>query len=154
MNEKYTDVTKAVKPTVVKATCAGSEMFLAAWCKGDVVALRRDGNTYPVSLLIAKVPMAPEGDVKCYARWRVEDIDAFAKTGITLFSDVTVSGVATKVTETSTNGVLKYKTYDLKVAKVQVDPCDDPAIKEFDEPLPKVTRAEDTRKRGSIEVTE
>lgn len=142
-NKTIKDVKKAINPQVMTATCAGSELFQVAWCHGDKIALKRTGEPTPVTMLLLKVPLGTQDGVKRCLQLKVADIPEYAAKNITMFSTVTVAGVATQITETSVDGKLAYVTYVLKVGKVTVEPCADAAIKEFDEPIAQVCLAQD-----------
>lgn len=143
--KEYKDTVKAIAPKVVKANCSGSDLYQWAWCHGDQVALRRGKEPTPVTLLVIKAPMEEKDGVKYCVRLRIGDIEEYAAKKITMFSTVTLAGVATKATETSIDGKLRYVTYDLKVGKVDVKPCTDETIQEFDEPIAQVCAAPDDR---------
>ena len=143
--KEYKDTVKAIAPKVVKAVCSGSDLYQWAWCHGDQVALRRGKEPTPVTLLVIRAPLEEKDGVKYSVRLRIGDIEDYAAKKITMFSTVTLAGVATKATETSVDGKLRYVTYDLKVGKVNAEPCADEAVREFDEPIAQVCAAPDDR---------
>jgi len=148
--KEYKDTVKAIAPKVVKAVCSGSDLYQWACCHGDPVALRRGKEPTPVTLLIVKAPLEEKDGVKYSVRLRIEgieDIEDFAAVAkkVTMFSTVTITGVATKSVETSVDGKLRYVKYYLKVSKVSAEPCADEALREFDEPIAQVCAAPDDR---------
>ena len=143
--KEYKDTVKAIAPKVVKAVCSGSDLYQWAWCRGDQVALRHGKEPAPVTLLIVKAPLEEKDGVKYSVRLRIGDIEDYAAKRITMFSTVTLAGVATKVTETCVDGKLRHVTSDLKVGKVSVEPCTDETVREFDEPIAQVCAAPDDR---------
>ena len=143
--KEYKDTVKAIAPKVVKAVCSGSDLYQWAWCHGDQVTLRRGKEPTPVTLLVVRAPMEEKDGVKYSVRLRIGDIEDYAAKKVTMFSTVTLAGVATKATETCVDGKLRYVTYDLKVGKVSAEPCADEAVREFDEPIAQVCAAPDDR---------
>jgi hypothetical protein len=143
--KEYNDVVKSIAPKVVKAICAGSDLYQLAWCHGDKVALRRGKEPTPITLLLVKALMEEKDGVKYFVRLRIEDLNEYTVKKITMFSTVTISGVATKATEMYADGKLRHVTYDLKVGKVNSEPCADEAVREFDEPIAQVCAAPDDR---------
>lgn len=143
--KEYKDTVKAIAPKVVKAVCSGSDLYQWAWCHGDQVALRCGKEPTPATLLVIRAPMEEKDGVRYSVRLRIGDIEDYAAKKITLFSTVTLAGVATKATETCVDDKLRYVTYDLKVGKVSVEPCADETVREFDEPIAQVCAAPDDR---------
>jgi hypothetical protein len=143
--KNYKDTVKAIAPKVVKAICSGSDLYQWAKCHDDQVELRRGKEPTPVTRLIVKAPLEEKDGVKYNVRLLIEDIEDYAAKKITMFSTVTISGVATKATETTVDGKLRYVNYYLKVGKVSVEPCTDEALREFDEPIAQVCAAPDDR---------
>ena len=143
--KEYKDTVKVIAPKVVKAVCSGSDLYQYAWCHGDQVALRRGKEPTPATLLVVRAPLEEKDGVKYAVHLRIGDIEDYAAKKITMFSKVTLAGVATKVTERCVDGKLRYVNYDLKVGKVSVEPCADETVREFDEPIAQVCAAPDDR---------
>jgi hypothetical protein len=152
-NEKktYVDKTSVINPKVVKTVVSGADLYFAAWCRKAQVYLHR-GRTEEVTLLILKAPLPPSEDgVKQYLQYVVEDIDGLAAKAIKMFSKVSIGGVATGIRETfevkaGGEQKLAFRTYGLKTAKIEVAPCEDREIAEFDEPIAGFMRAPEQAK--------
>lgn len=144
-NTNYVSEELTTKPTVVEATCSGSEIWLSAWARGEKVTVRK-GATTKATFVVMSLPRGAKDGVheKLVCKFRGDDIAELGELlkKVTLYSTVKVRGVTTlqrKVyTQTEAGRELHGVDLEIRHPKFEVTPPADKALLEFDGPVAQV----------------
>lgn len=147
MKNNYMAEEATTAPTIVEATCTGSEIWIAAWARGDKVAVRK-GTVTKATFAIVTIPKGVNADgvhEKLSIKFKGDDVAELSDIlkGLTSYGTITVRGVSTlkrSVFIQPDDGERKLYgiEYFVRNAKFTVTPCADEALKEFDGPVAQI----------------